>query len=84
MGILRREAKGRGELVVEFVDMFVEGFDVEESVSTVVPGVFEDEEDCDLSGRGREGVRRGREGRSKGRTNLVGHCEEGGEGDFES
>jgi hypothetical protein len=58
-GVFGCEPEGRGVLVVDFVDVFVQGPPVHGAVDPVVPGVFEDEEDCD----------------------LVGHCEEGGEGD---
>lgn len=48
-GVFCGESKGRGVLVVDFVDVFVEeGPGVHGAVRPVVPCVFHDEEDGDL------------------------------------
>ena len=57
-GVFCRETEGRRVLVVDLVDVLVQRAPVHGAVHPVVPGVFKDEEDCD----------------------LVGHCEERGEG----
>lgn len=49
-GIFGGEAEGSGVLMVELVDLFVEGWCVQGAVEPVVPCVFEDEEDGDLVG----------------------------------
>lgn len=64
MSVLRCEAEGGGELVVELVNVLVEETVVEQSVSAVVPCVFQDEEECDL-GLGVRGIPLGREGRDE-------------------
>ena len=49
-GVLGGEAEWCGVLVVDFVDVLVEGTPVEGSVEPVVAGVFHDEEYGDLEG----------------------------------
>lgn len=52
--ILCGEAEGSRVLMVDLVDAFVQGTPVEGSVTPIVPGVFEDEEDGDLVCDGEE------------------------------
>lgn len=57
-GVLCGEAKRRRILVMDLVDVPVEGADVQRAVEPVVPGILEDEEQGDLEshgGPGREG-----------------------------
>ena len=46
--VLRRQPERRGVLVVDLVDVLVQGTPVQRAVRPVVPGVLEDEEDGDL------------------------------------
>jgi hypothetical protein len=48
-GVFGGEAEGRGVLMVDFVDVFVQGAPVHGAVGPVVPCVFHDEEDADLA-----------------------------------
>ncbi len=49
-GVFGGEAEGRGVLVVDLVDVFVQRTPVQGAVRPVVPGVFQHEEDGDLVG----------------------------------
>lgn len=67
--VLGCEAEGRGVLVVDLVDVFIQRSPVHGAVHPVVPGVLEYEEDCDLVGHGPDGG----EGDGGCETAVLGH-----------
>lgn len=69
-GVLGGEAEGRRVVVVQLVDVLVEGPVVEGAVGPVVPGVLHDEEDADLEDDLAE----------RGEVGAVVHAAEGGDG----